>query len=404
MKKIVTSYTFDASAQTIDSADFTSLEKILLITNVTDQIIIYNFADSAKGGSLSSTTLTLEYDTTSMSDTDKLQIFVEVANLTQGTTPSDTQPVFASSLPLPTGASTSAKQDTIIGHVDGIEGLLTTIDADTGNISTKIDTLAGAVVAGNVQVDVMSIPTTNVAQSGSWTVTADAGVGLTDVATQTTLATINTKLVSGTDIGDVTINNASGASAVNIQDGGNTITVDGTVGLAAGTNNIGDVDILSIAAGDNNIGNVDIASIAAGDNNIGNVDLASAIPAGTNLIGIVSSSSETSTIYNGTTALTPKYAAIDVASSGNNTIVAAVTSKKIRVHQVFLNVAADVTVRWESGADGTALTGQNQVKAGSGYILPYSPVGWFETASGVLLNLELSGAVSVDGVLTYTEV
>lgn len=41
--------------------------------------------------------------------------------------------------------------------------------------------------------------------------------------------TINNKLVSGIDIGDVTINNAAGASAVNIQDGGNTITVDGTV-------------------------------------------------------------------------------------------------------------------------------------------------------------------------------
>ncbi|CAK0775226.1 hypothetical protein CCP3SC1AL1_770021 [Gammaproteobacteria bacterium] len=30
---------------------------------------------------------------------------------------------------------------------------------------------------------------------------------------------------------------------------------------------------------------VDVTRIAAGDNNIGNVDLASAIPAGTNLIG-----------------------------------------------------------------------------------------------------------------------
>lgn len=52
-----------------------------------------------------------------------------------------------------------------------------------------------------------------------------------DFATQTTLAAINTKLVTGTDIGDVTINNAAGAAAVNIQDGGNTITVDGTVAV-----------------------------------------------------------------------------------------------------------------------------------------------------------------------------
>lgn len=33
----------------------------------------------------------------------------------------------------------------------------------------------------------------------------------------------------GVDIGDVTVNNAAGASAVNVQDGGNSITVDGTV-------------------------------------------------------------------------------------------------------------------------------------------------------------------------------
>jgi hypothetical protein len=36
----------------------------------------------------------------------------------------------------------------------------------------------------------------------------------------------------GVDIGDVTINNAAGAAAVNIQDGGNSITVDGTVSIA----------------------------------------------------------------------------------------------------------------------------------------------------------------------------
>ena len=65
---------------------------------------------------------------------------------------------------------------------------------------------------------------------------------------------------SGVDIGDVTVNNAAGAAAVNVQDGGNTLTVDGSVSLAAavpaGTNNIGDVDILSIAAGETHVGSV----------------------------------------------------------------------------------------------------------------------------------------------------
>jgi len=44
------------------------------------------------------------------------------------------------------------------------------------------------------------------------------------------LNNINDKLVNGTDIGDVTINNGAGVSAVNIQDGGNSITVDGGSG------------------------------------------------------------------------------------------------------------------------------------------------------------------------------
>jgi len=52
---------------------------------------------------------------------------------------------------LPTDASTATNQTTIIGHVDGIEGLLTTIDADTS-------TLAGAVAGTEVQVDVVTAP------------------------------------------------------------------------------------------------------------------------------------------------------------------------------------------------------------------------------------------------------
>ncbi len=58
------------------------------------------------------------------------------------------------------------------------------------------------------------------------------------------------------------------------------------VSLPAGNANVGDVDIATIAAGDTNIGNVDIATIAAGDTNIGNVDIAS-IAEGVTTIGSV---------------------------------------------------------------------------------------------------------------------
>ena len=82
MKKLIENYTFDASAKTITilcDCNFT-LDKLLVITNVTDGVIIYNFADSNLTGSITGNIITLSYDTTSMSDTDILQIWVEDTN------------------------------------------------------------------------------------------------------------------------------------------------------------------------------------------------------------------------------------------------------------------------------------------------------------------------------------
>ncbi len=110
-------------------------------------------------------------------------------------------------------------------------------------------------------------------------------------------------------------------------------------------------------------------------------------------------------LQSGSSQLTPKFAAIDAAGSGDNTIVAAVSGKKIRVLSLHVTMTGTlVTIRFESGAAGTALTGQMQPLAGNSITLPYSPLGWFETASGVLLNMELGGAQSVDGCLVYIEV
>lgn len=99
-----------------------------------------------------------------------------------------------------------------------------------------------------------------------------------------------------------------------------------------------------------------------------------------------------------------KFAKIDAASSGDNTLVSAVTGYKLRVISVFLVSAGTVTTRFESGAGGTALTGQMTLAVNTGYVLGYNPGGWFETAAGSLLNLELSDAISVDGSLSYIEV
>ena len=106
------------------------------------------------------------------------------------------------------------------------------------------------------------------------------------------------------------------------------------------------------------------------------------------------------------TTLTPKFAIIDAADSGNNTLVAAVAGKKIRVLLLLLVAAGTVNVRFESGADGTALTGVINlvVNVNTGFASGYCPVGHFETGVNTLLNLELSAAISVDGWLVYVEV
>lgn len=163
------------------------------------------------------------------------------------------------------------------------------------------------------------------------------------------------------------------------------------VTLAASTNNVGDVDVLTLPA------------LPAGTNNIGDVDVLTQ-PARAATTDTITAKLATDAIQNGTTSLTPKFAAIDAATSGDNTLVAAVASKKIRVLSLFLVAAGAVNARLESGAGGTALTGQMNLAANGGFVLPFNPVGWFETASNTLLNLELSAAVSVDGSLTYVEV
>ena len=96
-----------------------------------------------------------------------------------------------------------------------------------------------------------------------------------------------------------------------------------------------------------------------------------------------------------------QYASIDAGASGDNTLVALVSGKRIRVLSLFVVASAAVTVRFESGTGGTALTGQMQVGANGNINMPFNPEGWFQAVAGQLLNMELGSATSVDGCLTY---
>jgi hypothetical protein len=129
-------------------------------------------------------------------------------------------PVSAASLPLPTGAATAANQSTIIGHVDGIEGILTTMDADTGAISLA----AGA--TGDAASTV----------GGTGSLSAKSRLMTTQLDAIQTAVQLLDNAIAGSEM-----------------------QVDVVAALPAGTNNIGDVDVLTLPAiptGANTIGSI----------------------------------------------------------------------------------------------------------------------------------------------------
>lgn len=122
---------------------------------------------------------------------------------------------------LPTGAATSAKQDTIIGHVDGIEGLLTTIGADTG-------ALAACASGTELQVDIVTsaLPTGAATAANQTTI-----IGHVD-GIETLLGTTNTN----------TGNSATSLAVIDDWDESDRCKVNpivGQAGVAAGAGAVG---------------------------------------------------------------------------------------------------------------------------------------------------------------------
>ena len=84
-KQIIEHYTFSkgaAGAGTVTFNDFTTiaLERVLLITDVTANTVIYQFNNAALGGSATNNVLTLDTDTSALSNTDSLQIIYQAGD------------------------------------------------------------------------------------------------------------------------------------------------------------------------------------------------------------------------------------------------------------------------------------------------------------------------------------
>jgi len=423
------------------------------------------------------------------------------------------------------GDTTSIDGKISVGGGLEASAILVTLPTDSTGLLSVDDNGGSLTVDGSVAAT----------QSGTWNITNVSGTvslptGAATSANQTTgngsLSSIDGKLVSGTDIGDVTINNAGAGSAVNIQDGGNSLTIDGDIGfteavsiaagqsvgltdgsesmmidngavydgilvrLTDGTNmsslsGTGDLEVsgdggvalatqatlatidtdTGVIAGDTTSldtkipsqgaaasaaslpvviasdqapvttiidnatgsdaaivqgsgadgaaigtagdpilisgttgGNIQTVKVDAGGAVQVDVESSPALAATTDAVAALVS---TDGLMQGTTVIASARAIIDYAGAGDNTLKTAVAGKKIRVLSLFMVAAGAVNVRFESGAGGTALTGQMEFIANEGFVLSYNPLGWFETGTNTLLNMELSGAVSCDGSFTY---
>jgi hypothetical protein len=96
--------------------------------------------------------------------------------------------------------------------------------------------------------------------------------------------------------------------------------------------------------------------------------------------------------------------AIISGSAGDVSAVAAVTGKKIRCVQFYIRQSAAGTVRFESAAAGTALTGV-MVTTTADLVVDggFNPYGHFETVAGEALSIE-AGVGAVMGWLCYQEI
>lgn len=318
------------------------------------------------------------------------------------------------------GANVDASNQLLVAEANS-----TAILADTANMDTNLGTVAGAVSGSEMQVDVVASLPAGTNAIGKLAANSGVDIGDVDVTSLDGVAAEAAALGNGiliqgddgTDRKNINVDATTGDVQVDVT---NTVTVSGTVtaNLSSTDNTVLDTietntDFGTVTGGGTETGalRVTIANNSTGvvsvDDNGGaltvdasQLDIDDLAPTSDG----VGAALDTSQIMNGTTSLTPKYAVIDAATSGDNTLVSAVSSKKIRVLACFMVAAGDLTARFEDGASGTALTGQMNLTTNSGFVLPFNPVGWFETSATTLLNLELSAATSVDGSLVYVEV
>lgn len=283
-------------------------------------------------------------------------------------------------------------------------GLATSTNQTNGNQKVQIVDAGGdAVTVTGSKLDVnATIDTTGLATSAAQTdksqftkITDGTDTALVTAAgEQNVIATAQ----PGVDIGDVTINNASGGSAVNIQDGGNSITVDGTVAVS-GTVTVGSHAVTNAGTFAVQENGAALTSLQLIDDTVATLGTTTYTEASTkgNVIGAVRRDANTS-LVDTTNEVAPlqvnatgelKVAQIQALPAGTNAIGKLAANDGVDV--------GDVTINNASGASAV-----NVQDGGNSLTVDYATTG-SGTATGAL-RVELptngTGVIATVGAVT----
>jgi hypothetical protein len=233
--------------------------------------------------------------------------------------------------------------------------------------------------------------------TGAKTDAADTHTDATSISIMSVLKQISKSIQGTLTVGAHAVTNAG------------TFAVQAAATLAAETTKV--IGVVRTADGSGNLltstGNALDINIKSGANANGQAVMASSAP-----VTVASNQStlavamDTSLIANGAsgTTLTPTKVKISVASATTTTLVALVAAKKIRILSMYLVSTGANTVTFQSHTTTTNSDGGAAFAANGGYVLPFNPIGWFDTTAGEALDMVTSGAGQVSGQLSYVAV
>ena len=240
-------------------------------------------------------------------------------------------------------------------------------------------------------------------------ITATSGAEYADDAAFTLGSDKGTMIMGFAGTQSVNANDAAALAcdtdgALHIADGGNSITIDGTVTADLGTtdNAVLDAIAASLALLDNSIPSgselqVDVvAAIPAGDNNIGNVDIVT-LPASTNTIEVVGDAAENAAAAGNPVLVGGRYdSSARTLGDGDAGAIALDADGAVHVTDGGNAITVDGSVTADLGSNNDVRIESGQVKSGA---IASGAIASGAVASGAVASGAIASGAVVDGAV-----